>query len=119
MVARDLADAEARNISPDARYNMAYSAARLLATVIIRANGYRIKSGEGAHHLTFDTVAVAEPEFLDAVDYFDRCRRKRNELLYHAAGVVSSGETEALIRQAIQFQVTVERWLKSNRPALY
>ena len=98
---------------------MAYSAARTSATIIIRASGYRIKSGDGAHHMTFGTIATAEPMFGEAADYFDRCRRKRNELLYHAAGGVSSGATEALIRQATQFQVAVERWLKEQKPTLY
>jgi hypothetical protein len=42
MVAVNLQDARVTGISAQGRYEFAYNAARLLATVVVRASGYRI-----------------------------------------------------------------------------
>ena len=119
MAARDLQDASAVNISADARFAMAYSAARAATTIILRANGYRVKSGDGNHHLTFRAVESAEPTFAAHVMYFDRCRRKRNDIFYHSADVVSVTAAEELIAEASRFLLAVERWLKDHHAQLY
>jgi len=78
LVDRDLADAQISALSPDRRFVTAYNAALQLATIVLRASGYRT-SGAGHHWTTFQTLLeiLGESERPRA-DYLDSCRRKRN-----------------------------------------
>lgn len=59
MVALNLKDAQVKAISAQGRYEFAYNAARLLATIVIRACGYRVTSRSGHHYYTFQALAAA------------------------------------------------------------
>ena len=90
LAARALADASIEAVSSDGRFNHAYDAARALATVVVRACGYRVKGTGGGHYNTFLALEAADPEsFTEFAAYFDLCRAKRNELSYINPGVVS------------------------------
>jgi hypothetical protein len=80
LAARNLQDASLEQLSADGRFSMAYSAARALATIAIRASGYRIKQTGGAHYNTFLALPVAMGASVDAIAiYFDSCRQARND----------------------------------------
>jgi len=51
-------------------------------------------------------------------DYFDRCRRKRNNIQYDQVNVATKSEVDELIAKAEQFRKTVIEWLKRNYPKL-
>jgi hypothetical protein len=77
IVARSLKDVESAGLSADARFTMAYDAARTLSLLIVRAAGYRPRT-VGAHYNTFLALETADPAFAALSAYFDGCRMKRN-----------------------------------------
>jgi hypothetical protein len=118
VVQRNLADAQTRGLSTDGRYGHAYDAGRMLATLVVRASGYRVKGEGGGHYNTFLALKLAEPAFSSISIYLDACRRKRNEFLYEQANVVSSTEAEDLFMRMTLFSVQVDTWLKDHHPNL-
>ena len=114
MAQRSLSDAHIRGLSDDGRFGLAYDAARVLANVVVRASGYRVKLEGGGHYNTFQALYAAGPEFQDTALYFDACRKKRNDFQYEQANIVSKLETEELLLRGMKFTQTVGAWLKAN-----
>jgi hypothetical protein len=98
---------------------MAYNAARTLATVSIRASGYRVKPFGGAHYNTFLALTAAMGAAYDTLAiYFDGCRQARNDLSYGAASVVSDSDADELLKKASEFRGSIEEWLRTNHSTL-
>lgn len=117
-VERNLRDAAVTQLSADNRFGLAYEAALLLAKMAIACAGYRVK-GQGAHHTSFLALKLAVgPSIANAAGYFDRCRRKRNELSYDAAGIVTDTEATEIVAQVRSFQNAIESWIRKQFPAL-
>jgi phage-related protein len=117
IVARSLSDVAATGLSADARFIMAYDAARTLSVMIVRAAGYRPRSA-GGHYNTFLALEAAEPAFAALSAYFDGCRIKRNFSEYDGAGGVTDTEAEELLRTVQQFARDTEAWIAANHPPL-
>ena len=117
IVSRSLKDVTAPGLSADARFIMAYDAARTLSLIVVRASGYRPKS-VGAHYNTFVALEAADPAFAKLSAYFDGCRIKRNRSEYDFAGGVTETDAEALLVAVRQFATEVEVWVKSRHPHL-
>src|SRR5580692_9691589 len=81
IVTRSLKDVTAAGLSADARFIMAYDAARTLSLIIVRAAGYRPRS-VGGHYNTFLALEAADASFAKLSAYFDGCRMKRNDCEY-------------------------------------
>lgn len=118
IVSRSFSDANAVGLSPDGMFNFSYNAARSLATIVVRASGYRVKSQGGGHYNTFLALEAADPAFAAMAAYFDICRTKRNEFSYDGAGVVSSTEAAELELKTDRFAADVDAWLRANHPGL-
>jgi hypothetical protein len=119
LVARDLTDAAIPDLSEDRRFATAYNAALQTAKMAIACAGYRIASVPGHHRLTFEgaKLALGKPaEHL--ADYFDACRRKRNEIDYTGATIATTTEADELLLHAKAFLSLVEGWISSIHPAL-
>jgi hypothetical protein len=118
VVERDFQDASIKALSPDRRFATAYNAALQLSQIAINCAGYRVKVGGGHHQKTFEAVrmAIVAPEVENLADYFDLCRRKRNDIDYDAAGIVSDTDADELLSKAKEFQNLVEDWIKNNHP---
>jgi uncharacterized protein (UPF0332 family) len=119
LVARDLTDAALLALSEDRRFATAYNAALQTAKMAIACAGYRIASVPGHHRLTFEgaKLALGKPaEHL--ADYFDSCRRKRNEIDYTGATIATTTEADELLLHAKSFLTLVEAWIDSTYPAL-
>lgn len=115
---RNLKDASIEELSDDNRFSIAYQAALLTAKMAIACAGYRVK-GQGAHHTTFQAIPLAlGAKYQPIADYFDVCRRKRNDIVYDSEGIVSLRDVEELLENASQFAADVEAWIKKNHPAL-
>lgn len=112
VVARSLRDSKAINLSADGKFGFAYNAVRSLATMAIRAAGYRVKSHGGGHFNTFIALEAVSPAFAASAAYFDICRQKRNELSYDEADVVSETEADELEANAGQFSIQVNHGSK-------
>jgi hypothetical protein len=118
IVTRSLNDVMASGLSADARFVLAYDAARTLSLIVVRARGYRPKPTGGQHYNTFLALEAAEPAFKKLSVYFDGCRSKRNMSEYDFAGGVTETDAAALLKTVTQFAVDVEAWVKSHHPAL-
>jgi hypothetical protein len=118
VVHRNLADAQIRKLSDDGRFGHAYDAARILALIMVRASGYRVKSEGGGHYNTFLALKAADPAFSKKAVYLDACRRKPNNFLYEQANVFSNTEAEELLFHATGLSLEVDAWLKKHHPNL-
>ena len=117
IVARSLRDVTAAGLSADARFTMAYDAARTLSLLIGRAAGYRPRT-VGGHYNTFLVLETADPSFAALSAYFDGCRIKRNSCEYDFAGGVSDTDAEGLMKTVRQFAVDAEACIKTRYPHL-
>ena len=119
LVARDLADAAIPALSEDRRFATAYNAALQIAKMAIAGAGYRIASVPGHHRVTFEGVKLAlGTSAAQLADYFDACRRKRNEIDYTGAAIATGTEADELLVHAKAFLAMVEAWLTARHPAL-
>ena len=117
VVARDLADAAIPVLSEDRRFATAYNAALQTAKIAVSCAGYRIASVPGHHRLTFEgaKLAIGKPSE-QLANFFDACRRKRNEIDYTGATIASTTEADELLVHASAFLELVERWIESAHP---
>src|SRR5208283_3678094 len=114
VIRRDLADAAIPALSEDRQFATAYNAALQTAKMAIACAGYRVASVPGHHRLTFEgaKLALGKPaEHL--ADYFDACRRKRNEIDYTGATIATTTEADELLLHAKSFLALVEAWINS------
>lgn len=119
LVLRYRADASIPGLSDDGRFDRAYGAARTLANIVVRAEGYRVKAQGGGHYNTFLALEAADPaQFMADAAYFDRCRTMRNELSYDATEVVSETEVAELVAEVARFEDRVRVWLANVHPDL-
>jgi len=116
IVTRSLKDAVAAGLSADARFVMAYDAARTLSLILVRSEGYRPKS-LGGHYNTFLALQEADPTFATLSTYFDGCRMKRNGCEYDFTGGVSDTDADGLLKAVQQFKIDAEAWMKARHPA--
>lgn len=115
-VERNLKDAAVRTISADNRFGIAYDAALLVVKLVVACAGYRVK-GWGAHRTSFEALQLAMgPGHSRTAGYLDRCRRKRNDLSYDAADVVSETEADELLRRAEELFSQAEEWISRSHP---
>ena len=117
IVSRSLKDVVSPGLSADARFTLAYDAARTLSLLIVRAEGYRPRT-VGGHYNTFVALEAADPAFAALSAYFDGCRMKRNSCEYDFAGGVSDTDAENLLREVRQFALDAEAWIKARYPHL-
>jgi uncharacterized protein (UPF0332 family) len=119
LAQRNLEDAAVSGLSSDGRFSIAYNAARTLATIAIRASGYRVKQTRGAHYNTFLALPIAMgASFETLAAYFNNCRQTRNEINYGAASIVSESDATELLKKTTEFRVRVEEWLHADHPSL-
>jgi SAV_6107-like HEPN len=117
IVTRSMKDATAPGLSADARFIMAYDAARTLSLIVVRAAGYRPRS-VGAHYNTFLALEAADPAFAALSAYFDGCRMKRNDCEYDFAGGVTDTDADGLLKTVRKFAKDVEAWINARYPSL-
>ena len=119
LIARDLADSSIPALSEDRRFATAYNAALQSAKMAIACAGYRIGSVPGHHRITFEGAKLAlGKSAAHLTDYFDACRRKRNEIDYTGAAIASGTEAEELLLHTRAFIELVEKWIETNHAGL-
>lgn len=117
IVIRSLTDVGVAGLSADARFVMAYDAARTLSLMVVRASGYRPRS-VGGHYNTFLALEAADGGFAKLSAYFDGCRMKRNDCEYDFAGAVTDTDAEGLLSTVKQLAVDAEGWISKHHPSL-
>lgn len=118
MISVNLQDARVRNLSSQGRFEFAYNAARLLATMLVRASGFRVTSRAGHHYFTFQALRAVDSCFAKTAVYLDSARDRRNEFSYDSPAPVSDTDADELLDAAEQFGRDVEKWIKTHHPAL-
>ncbi len=114
-----VADAQVPGQSDDGRYVDAYTSGFLLAKIVVRAAGYRVRGGEN-HRDTLRSVpwvmgSVVQP----SVDVLDAARKRRNATMYDAAGLVGPEDVRALLVRVREFEVLVREWLERDHPDVW
>lgn len=111
-----IADASLLAQSADGRYVDAYTAGFLLAKIVIRAAGYRIKGGDN-HRDTLGALPwLLGSEVQSSADALDAARRTRNADMYDGAGLVDGSDVEALMARIAVFERLVQAWLAEKHP---
>lgn len=87
LVSRDLKDAGIEDLSADRRFATAYNAVLQLSKMAVACAGYRVAVEVRHHQKTFEAVktALGTSSAKNLADYFETCRRKRNNIDYDAA----------------------------------
>jgi SAV_6107-like HEPN len=115
LVARDLADAAIPAFSEDRRFVTAYNGALRTAKMAIGCAGYRIASVPGHHRLTFEGAKLSLGKQAEQLaDYFDACRRKRNEIDDTGATIATATRADELVFHAKSFLKMVEEWIETT-----
>ena len=118
MVARDLADARVDALSADRRFATAYNAALQLATVVLRAEGYRTQ-GAAHHRTTIEALSlILGPGVTPVADYLDACRSRRNTVDYDGVGIATEADVEDLLRETEGLRAIIQAWLAETHPEL-
>lgn len=119
MVDRDLKDAAIKELSADRRFAVAYNAVLQQAKIVLACEGYRASSKPGHHATTLEAAGlILGTQHQALIDYFDTCRRMRNQVNYDVAGVASEAEAEELLEKAVEFRDVASRWVQNNHSHL-
>lgn len=118
MAAVNLNDAHVAGISAQGRYEFAYNAARLVATLVVRASGYRVVAKSGHHYFTFQALKASDPSFAKVAAYFDDVRDTRNDFSYKAPVLISDTDADELVKEVEQFRQDAESWIRAKDPLL-
>jgi hypothetical protein len=88
----------------------------LIATMIVRASGYRVVGRIGHHFYTFQALRASDARFEKVALFFDDARDKRNDFSYDCRSAVSETDAEDLIDTTTKFRA--ELWIAANYPSL-
>ncbi len=115
---RDIHDAQAKELSEDWQFNIAYNAALKLASAALAAAGYRVGRGGSHHHHTIQSLTHTLGLEAETLRLLDRFRKKRNVAEYDKAGMVSRQEAQEMLALAIDLRKRLVRWLGDSHPEL-
>lgn len=89
-------------------FELAYKSMLIAGRCLMFALGCRPRVN-GSHKTTVDFCEIVlGKEYVDLVNRFNRARKKRNDLIYSAKGIVSKTEAESLIKTVEQFLKIIE-----------
>jgi hypothetical protein len=117
IVSRSLANVAVPGLATDIRFILAYDAARTLALMIVRSEGYRPRA-VGGHYNTFIALEAADPAFSTLSSYFNNCRMLRNQSEYDFAGGISDSDADQLLLEVKRFASDAEAWIVARHPNL-
>ena len=116
---REIADAALEGMSADGTFDHAYSAVRTLCHVALHASGFNVPKGARQHERVIESLKFTlGDDWVEDVDYFDRCRRMRHKSLYDSAGIAKPDDAKELLASAKWLHQAVEDWLATNHPQL-
>jgi hypothetical protein len=117
LVERDLRECQAKGLSADWSFAIAYNAALQAATAALAAAGYRA-SRDSHHYRVFQSLEYTiktDPKLIHRLDAF---RKKRNLSSYEMGGTVSDKEAKEMAALATELRAEVERWIRTEHPEL-
>jgi hypothetical protein len=117
IVSRSMANIAVPGLATDIRFILAYDAARTLALMIVRAEGYRPRT-VGGHYNTFIALEAADSAFATLSPYFNNCRMLRNQSEYDFAGGIADSDADQLLIEVRKFATDAEAWIATRHPHL-
>lgn len=118
IVERDLKDATIEGLSEDRRFEASFNAARMCATLALRASGYRTSTQTGHHLKTIESLELTIGADSKLIRRMKTLSQKRNATSYDTAGNVSAQELELGMKTGRELRDTVLSWLRKNFPEL-
>ncbi len=118
IVERSLADAKVDAVSTDLRFIAAFNAALCIATMALRANGYRTVTQAGHHVKTIESLELTLKSNAKIVQKFKTFNNKRNKSVYDVAGAISDQELEAMVSLVNELKDGALAWLREIHPEL-
>jgi len=118
VVDRDLATSADPKLDGDWRFTIAYNAALQCAGLALKAAGFEVPKGGGAHHHTIESLklTIGDEDFV--VDSLQAFRAKRGGGIYESTGIASDSEIEELRSLAAKVRNRVLAWMKAEHPEL-
>ena len=104
-------------IDEEACYQQAYEAMLKASLGFMLSFGQRPRSIPG-HHVAIIEFAEKHlgKEFRNLVSLFNRMRRKRNELIYDVAGIISRKEAEQALETAGKYLKAIREEIQKKNP---
>jgi hypothetical protein len=116
---REIADASLDGISSDGRFAHAYTAVRALCDAALHVCGYSVPKGQNQHQRVIESLQFTlAGEWVNEVDFLDRCRRERHGSLYDRSGVTEQEDADQLLATAERLLADVREWLGREHPEL-
>jgi len=92
----------------DWAFAVAYNSVLQACRAYMLSGGFRSRSVE-AHKITFEFMRLAlNKEYLDLINYFDRCRVKRHKAIYESKSAITETELRRLLSEAKLFVVKLK-----------
>lgn len=102
----------------DTAFKSAYDGVLQISRVVLLLNGLRPDDG-GQHKTTFMVAgAFLGPEFTELIEKIDRCRIKRNAIIYQPLDNISKSEAEGILKSAHIYWIKVRKYLKDKNRQL-
>ena len=96
----------------DWAFAIAYNSVLQACRAYMLSEGFRSRSVE-AHKTTFEFMRLAlNKEYLDLINYFDRCRIKRHRVIYQSKSSITETELKQLLSHAKLFVVKLKQLCK-------
>lgn len=118
VIDRDVRACADPHIDADWRFAIAYNAALQSAAVALKAAGYEVPKGGGAHHHTIESLRLTIGDDGTIIDVLQAFRAKRGGGIYETTGIASNTETDELRRLAASLRDTVKAWIRKEHPHL-
>ena len=96
----------------DWAFAIAYNSVLQACRAYMLSEGFRSRSVE-AHKTTFEFMRLAlNKEYLDLINYFDRCRIKRHRVIYQSKSSITETELKQLLSNAKLFVAKLKQLCK-------
>ena len=118
VIDRDVGASGQTNIDGDWRFAIAYNAALQAAALALKAAGFEVPKGGGAHHRTIESLRLTIGDDGTIADIFQAFRAKRGGGIYETTGIASDTEIEELRNLAARLRGRVRAWLKKEHQDL-
>ena len=118
VIERDLAASDDENLNEDWRFAIAYNAALQCAALALKASGFDVPKGGGAHRRTIESLKMTIADDGATSDLLQAFRAKRAGGIYESVGIASATEIQEIRKVARGLYGRVLNWLKRNHANL-
>jgi hypothetical protein len=113
----NLSEAKLHTITPDWRFNIAYSAIINYADAALKASGFRTRS-EAHHYYVIESLRYTLKSDAELVNTLDSFRELRHAVTYVEAGLISESLANEIIDIGYEIKDKVLAWMKENHEDL-